>query len=346
MTPGISIRMSGREHMFSSAEEIRIGRESGNQLVSDNPLVSRWHARLQATEGRWVVEDTNSRHGIFVDGNKVSRLAVTGPVTCWLGPPGRGQLVQLVPDSAGSFERSAVFVSYRRGDCAGYAALLHLRLVERFGTSRVFRDVDDLRPGTNFVVRIESAIGSCALLIALIGKDWAGQLPNGRRRLDEPDDFVRLEIATALQLGIRVIPVLVQNVPMPPVEDLPDPLKPLATRHALRIDDSAVEHSINQLVMAVGSTIGENDLPPKPSPIYNTPSPDEPDETAEQLHQDNRSSPSSVSWAWWLLPIFLALIGGLIAWGAVKERDRSRAQWLLIGGLVSTIVWATIASGG
>jgi TIR domain/FHA domain len=325
MTPGISIRMSGREHTFSSAEEIRIGRESGNELISDNPLVSRWHARLQAAEDGWVIEDTNSRHGIFVDGTRVVRLPVAGAVTCWLGPPGQGQLVQLVPDTPSGFERSAVFVSYRRGDCAGYATLLHQRLVERFGTSRVFRDVDDLRPGTNFVVRIESAVGSCALLIALIGKDWAGPLPNGQRRLDQPDDFVRLEVATALQLGIRVIPMLVQNVPMPQEEDLPEPLKPLANRHALQMDDSAVENSINKLITEVARTIGDTGRQSSPAPFYNGSGPEESDPTHKEPRPDVPLS-RSVSWAWWLLPIILGLIGGLIAWGAVKERDRDRAS--------------------
>ena len=128
-----------------------------------------------------------------------------------------------------------IFISYRRDDAAGYAGRLYDRLVAHFGTDRVFMDVQGIEPGVDFVEAIERALRSCEILIVLIGKDWLTPDSTGRRRLDDPTDFVRLETATALKRGIRVVPVLVEGVPIPRADQLPADLLPLVRRQAVEL---------------------------------------------------------------------------------------------------------------
>src|ERR1700758_3498680 len=117
---------------------------------------------------------------------------------------------------------NGIFISSRRDDAAGYAGRLYDRLAAHFSADRVFMDVQGIEPGVDFVEAIERALGSCEILIVLIGKDWLAAADTaGRRRLDDPTDFVRLETATALNRGIRVVPVLVEGVAMPRAEQLP-----------------------------------------------------------------------------------------------------------------------------
>ncbi|RNC67176.1 MAG: PASTA domain-containing protein [Desulfuromonadales bacterium] len=131
-----------------------------------------------------------------------------------------------------------VFISYRREDSAGHAGRLFDRLREHFGKDRVFMDVSGIEPGVDFVEAIDRAVGSCDVLIVVIGKKWLTCTDaGGRRRLDDPQDFIRLETATALRRDIRVIPVLVQNATMPTEGDLTDDLKRLARRQAIEIGD-------------------------------------------------------------------------------------------------------------
>jgi hypothetical protein len=105
---------------------------------------------------------------------------------------------------------SGIFISYRRADEPGYAGRIADRLRTEFGES-TFIDVESLEPGTDFVERIEQAVGAVDVLVAVIGRDWAPTDPSGRPRLDDPNDFVRLEIGSALRRDIRVIPVLVRG---------------------------------------------------------------------------------------------------------------------------------------
>ena len=102
-----------------------------------------------------------------------------------------------------------IFLSYRRADTAAYARLLQRDLTEHFPESRVFMDLDSIEAGVDFADAIRDAVDSCAVLVALIGRQWATLTDEqGRRRLDSPDDFVRFEVKTALDRGVWVIPVL------------------------------------------------------------------------------------------------------------------------------------------
>jgi hypothetical protein len=109
-------------------------------------------------------------------------------------------------------------------------------------------DVDTIQPGEDFVTVIQNAVSSCEILIAIIGRDWLSAGSGDRRRLDNPNDFVRMEIAHALDRGIRVIPVLVQGAIMPTQRDLPDDLAPLARRNAIELTDSRWQSNVDQLI--------------------------------------------------------------------------------------------------
>ena len=152
---------------------------------------------------------------------------------------------------------SRIFISYRRGDSSGHAGRLSDRLIAEFGEAHVFMDVDTIEPGADFVEYIDEAVGSCDVLIALIGDEWLDcRDAQGTRRLDDPEDFVRLEVAAGIQRDIRVIPVLVEGATMPRTEELPEPLRRLARRHALEVSDSRWRQDVNRLVETIHKVLG------------------------------------------------------------------------------------------
>lgn len=149
-----------------------------------------------------------------------------------------------------------IFISYRRDDAGGYSLLVFDRLVSHFGRGRVFMDIDTLEPGADFVDVIEHAVGACDALIALIGKQWLTITDEqGRRRLDVPEDFVRLELAAALERNIRVIPVLVRGAKMPNSDELPEPLRPLVRRHAVELSDERIHYDLKRLIDVLQRTL-------------------------------------------------------------------------------------------
>ena len=95
---------------------------------------------------------------------------------------------------------AGVFISYRRDDTAGHAGRLFDALVRRFGEPAVFMDLTDIAPGSDFVETIDRAVGSCDVLLVLIGRNWSTSADDqGRARLEDPQDFIRHEVATALE---------------------------------------------------------------------------------------------------------------------------------------------------
>jgi len=152
----------------------------------------------------------------------------------------------------GTVTGSRIFISYRRGDSSAHAGRLSDRLVAEFGEDGVFMDVDTIEPGADFVDYIDDAVGSCDVLIALIGDEWLECRDDiGNRRLEDPDDFVRLEVAAGLERDIRVVPVLVEGATMPRAHELPEPLRRLARRNALEITDTRWRHDVGRLVETI-----------------------------------------------------------------------------------------------
>jgi hypothetical protein len=160
-----------------------------------------------------------------------------------------------------SFERSAnIFINYRREDSAGHTGRLFDRLSARL-PGRVFMDIDTLEPGVDFAEVIEKAVGSCQVLIVVIGNDWLRvKDAAGHRRLDDEADYVRLELATALQRSIRVIPVLVQGAPMPRAEELPADIARLARRNAIELSDARWAYDVDRLSHTIEEVLRGLDL--------------------------------------------------------------------------------------
>lgn len=127
-----------------------------------------------------------------------------------------------------------IFISYRREDEQGFAVRLYERLSEALGRENIFFDVDSIPPGFDFVEYIESQIQLSDIVLVVMGRNWLNAMDdNGQRRLDNPEDFVRVEIEAALHKKKHVIPILVQGAKMPPSTELPASLRPLARRNAV-----------------------------------------------------------------------------------------------------------------
>ena len=158
---------------------------------------------------------------------------------------------------AGQRPRHRVFVSYRRSDAQGWAGHLQESLSQAFGESLLFFDLISIAPGEDFVAAITRSISAQGVVIALIGPTWlTAAHPDGRCRLDAPDDVVRAELETALGVGARVIPVLVGGAEMPKAAALPESLRRLAQRNALELTDARWQYDVDRLVAAIESTVG------------------------------------------------------------------------------------------
>ena len=151
------------------------------------------------------------------------------------------------------YERAVqIFLSYRRGDVGGYAGRLTDALVQRLGAKSVFHDVTAIAPGQDFTEAIDRALDDCDAVLAVIGPSWpAAATPQGAPRLFEADDYVRLELATALKRNVRVVPVLVGGAPMPRPADLPDELRELVQRQAVVLHDETWHQNVDGLVRSL-----------------------------------------------------------------------------------------------
>jgi TIR domain len=151
-----------------------------------------------------------------------------------------------------------IFISYRRDESAYPAGWLFDRLAERFGFDQVFKDVDSIEMGDDFVEVITNAVGSTDVLLALIGDRWLTITDeHGKRRLDDPNDFVRLEIEAALARKVRVIPILVEGANMPRADELPPSLAALARRQALELSPSRFDFDTSRLLRVLDKTLAE-----------------------------------------------------------------------------------------
>jgi hypothetical protein len=163
---------------------------------------------------------------------------------------------------------AGIFISYRRDDSAGFAGRLYDRLASRYGPDRLFMDVDTIRPGHDFAEDIVSALSRSAVCVVLIGRHWESiTLPDGRRRLDDPTDFVRLEVAAAIREGVTVIPVLVEGATMPSPASLPEELQALSRRQAIDLSNERWNYDVGRLVLALDEILGQPiDAPSKETP--------------------------------------------------------------------------------
>jgi hypothetical protein len=160
----------------------------------------------------------------------------------------------------------AIFISYRREDAEGQAGRLFDDLAKHFGENAVFMDVAGIAAGRDFRRAIEEHVASCGVLLAMIGKSWIdAKDESGRRRLEDPADFVRLETASALKRDIPVVPVLVQGARMPRKEQLPEDLAELAYRNGVELTHARWDSDVQVLIKALSPHVESEAGKPRPA---------------------------------------------------------------------------------
>lgn len=171
--------------------------------------------------------------------------------------------------------RNGIFISYRRKDTEGEASRLAEDLREGLDV-QIFRDVENIAPGEDFVVALEHALGDCAVMLVMIGPTWLDtRAADGSRRLDDPADWTRLEIATSLKRDVRVIPVTCRGAELPGAAALPDDIAALARRQAYEIDNNRWRYDVEKLIERLTQIPGIRRRAPAPVPVP-TPGPTPP----------------------------------------------------------------------
>lgn len=162
--------------------------------------------------------------------------------------PTNEQMSLLLPE----FFEDGIFLSYRRDDTQGFARSIYDRLASKYGSEKVFRDVDSIPAGVKFPDRIQDQVIRSRIMIVLIGKDWLrAKDKQGRRRLDLADDWVRQEISMALSTETPIIPVLLQGARMPSKNKLPPPIADLAIYNYAEVTDSRWDYDIGELIKGI-----------------------------------------------------------------------------------------------
>jgi hypothetical protein len=155
-----------------------------------------------------------------------------------------------------------IFISYRRRDDPGGAGRLFDALKEAFDPDRLFLDVDSIEPGQDFCDVIEDRIAKSAVLLAVIGQHWVDASDDrGNRRLDDPQDYVRMEIETAMKQDKRVIPVLIGEARMPGADVLPESIRKFARHNAVMLRYERFHDDIANLVGALKRAMGDAAAP-------------------------------------------------------------------------------------
>ena len=144
-----------------------------------------------------------------------------------------------------------IFLSYRRSDVGGYAGRLYDALVQRLGPKNVFQDVSGIGAGHDFTEVIHRALDESDAMLAVIGPGWLGPTAEGSVRLLKPDDYVRLELATALKRHVPLVPVLVGGASLPATADLPEELRPLLHRQAVVLQDEKWHQDVDSLLASL-----------------------------------------------------------------------------------------------
>lgn len=222
-----------------------------------------------------------------------------------------------------------VFISYRREQTAGHAGRLHDAIATRFGEAHVFMDVD-LEPGIDFVQRIREAVGGSRVLLVIMGPGWAtasggdGDEP----RIADPDDFVRIEVETALQRpDVTVIPLLVAGARMPDPDELPESVRPLTRRNALELSDLRWSYDVGRLSDTLDRLVGGA-----------TPAPPEREAARLPLTLGTLAAGVAVAGAAALLARWVA--------DPIRPADQETAGGEITAAtLRRTITWATVGAG-
>ena len=175
--------------------------------------------------------------------------------------------------------QGTIFINYRKQDSEWKTETFYKELLNHFDQNSIFKDFTTIEPGEDFTVAINRNLNKCNVFLVIIGKDWL-DIKNsaGKRRLDDPVDFVRIEIATTLKRGIRVIPVLFDNIEMPLKETLPEDLQALCNRQAISVDKVSLKSDVERLAVVINKEFRSPPVggpppidKPKPDALPSTP---------------------------------------------------------------------------
>ena len=225
-----------------------------------------------------------------------------------------------------------VFINYRRRDTRHVAGRLRDRIDARFGDESVFVDVESIEPGRDYVTAIDGAVSSCLVMLVLIGEEWLSPDERGLRRIDDPNDRLRLEIEAGLRHRTVVIPVLVDAATMPKTRDLPESVVPLSRHQAVRLRhdsfSSDSEHLLDVIArIATEPGAGVTPTPPRPAP---------------RSEDDRRGSAKVARWVALGL-LVLVLLLQLASVGAVLEPVRESRPLLPPDDVWPATVWLLTA---
>ena len=197
-----------------------------------------------------------------------------------------------------------IFISYRREDSSPWAGRIYERLAREFPREQILMDVDAIEPGLDFVKVLDEQVQGCDALLVIIGPKWASaQNEDGVRRLDDPDDFVAIEVGSALKHDVRVIPALVEGARMPRADELPTELKPLSRRNAVMLTHNGFGADTQNLIGVLKRILQRATVA---APIIVRPPPPAPrDETAQvdvTVSREKRNSDTLKSVVKYTLP--------------------------------------------
>ena len=218
-----------------------------------------------------------------------------------------------------SRDRSTIILSYRREDSAGVTGRIFDRLIQEFGTDRVFMDIDSMPAGVDFHDHLQEILADCGALLVVIGKSWRSQRKGQPARIMDPDDWVRIEVETALERAIPVVPLLIDGASLPSRDQLPESLWPLLRRNALPIDSGRDFHAqLSRLVRDLRLQLELEAVQPaavaaEPAPLSTVKYPAQP-----------------VNWhalgKWILLLALILTLGAIAITGAISNRDKPEQQ--------------------
>lgn len=203
--------------------------------------------------------------------------------------------------------KSTIILSYRREDSAGVTGRIFDRLAQEFGTDRVFMDIDSMPAGVDFHDHLQKILADCGALLVVIGKGWRSQRKGQAARIMDPDDWVRIEVETALERAIPVVPLLIEGASLPSRDQLPESLWPLLRRNALPVDSGRDFHAqLSRLV---------RDLRLQLDPAGSAPA----------VRAAGSSAMEAINWRslgrWILLLALIITVGAIAINGARSDRD-------------------------
>ena len=219
-----------------------------------------------------------------------------------------------------------VFISYRRDDSAGHAGRVRDRLERELGHNLLFMDVDAIPLGTNFSKVLHEEVAKCGVLLAVIGPNWSDARDGeGKRRLDDPNDFVRIEVAAALHRDIPVIPILLDGSRIPKASELPDDLKELAIRNGLDVRHASFHQDMDRLIGALKKQLGQAGGPKRVDLVE--------ENVSELIGETARGTQSHVR----------TLQGGNEFWRFLRDKRNQQVLGWLGGGLVVAVTGLWVA---